>query len=74
MIGVNGRNYHDAIILATVGSKVYVVGDDGKMLSGGHHRVEWDGSDNFSASTGASNYSFTVNTDKSNPNLAQTRR
>lgn len=60
--------FHNSIILAKTGSKIYVVDEDGNKLSGGHHSVRWTGRDDgFEGKTGASNYGFSVNTSAIEP-------
>lgn len=60
-------HFHNAIILAKRGAKVYVVDENGNKLSRGHHKVSWGGSFGFEGKTGASEKTFTVDTDRVNP-------
>lgn len=59
--------FHDAIILGKTGAMIYVVDEAGNKLSQGHHEVTWHGHDDFEGRTGASDHTFTVDTDQIDP-------
>lgn len=60
--------FHDAVIIAKTGAMLYVVDQNGNKLSDGYHYIKWGGhEDDWWGKTGASEYTFSVDTDQIDP-------